>query len=379
MELNRNDNGRSKEMKQEEKLGKNLDGVGNDRLERLELMLQKLIMTVDKMGERMDRIEVWMGTVQPLQQERVENLPQTSPSGDSDTPQGGRPSGGGCGDQVQERKIRKEQDSKERITLDQDKKAEKEKVLDGNENRGWKELEKVTEVIDRMGERMDEMETQMKAALSPPLEGKGHRPVWMVKNGYPSLIPPTTGGDTLQGGRLVSNSDGKTVRKKRRKRISEKDKGKTGGNGSSSRRPIPRSSGVTPSQRSRCWEKGRMETSHLTSKEGSRTDWLPAWREVPIRRPIQCYGCWTFGHIQKVCPMKGVNRRSACYACGRPGHVSRGCPSASQCMACTDLGMEWQHRMGGPACGAAARAAWNDWNSRLRRHGGRLPDSWPPL
>lgn len=85
-----------------------------------------------------------------------------------------------------------------------------------------------------------------------------------------------------------------------------------------------------------------------------RIGWTVARVELLKVRPLQCYRCWTFGHVQSTC-RSIVNRRGACFKCGQQGHVASTCKNATHCAVCHDSGLEASHRLGGPQCAAQVR------------------------
>lgn len=80
-----------------------------------------------------------------------------------------------------------------------------------------------------------------------------------------------------------------------------------------------------------------------------RIGWTMARVELLKARPLQCFRCWAFGHIQSTC-RSIVDRRGACFRCGQKGHMASACGNEVSCAVCHDAGLEASHRLGGPQC-----------------------------
>ncbi|EFN63140.1 hypothetical protein EAG_08772, partial [Camponotus floridanus] len=52
--------------------------------------------------------------------------------------------------------------------------------------------------------------------------------------------------------------------------------------------------------------------------------WTTARVELLDARPVQCFKCWAFGHVQAMCRSE-VDRRNLCLRCGEAGHKSQQC------------------------------------------------------
>ncbi|GAB1869618.1 Reverse transcriptase [Camponotus japonicus] len=68
------------------------------------------------------------------------------------------------------------------------------------------------------------------------------------------------------------------------------------------------------------------------------------WTRVKIdllkKRPIQCYKCWRYGHVQKGC-RSDIDRTGLCFKCGSSGHNIGQCRvSFPNCLICKDIGCE---------------------------------------
>nr|XP_031848469.1 uncharacterized protein LOC116433941 [Nomia melanderi] len=67
-------------------------------------------------------------------------------------------------------------------------------------------------------------------------------------------------------------------------------------------------------------------------------------------RPLQCYKCLEFGHVQVRCPQK-EEKPPKCFRCGREGHIISNCTEEEyNCFLCKGKQYESNHRMGGPYC-----------------------------
>lgn len=89
-------------------------------------------------------------------------------------------------------------------------------------------------------------------------------------------------------------------------------------------------------------------------EERVRIGWTVARVELLKTRPLQCYRCWSFGHVQGMC-RSVVDRRGACFRCGQQRHVASACGNPVHCAICHDSGLEASHRLGGPQCAAQVR------------------------
>lgn len=89
--------------------------------------------------------------------------------------------------------------------------------------------------------------------------------------------------------------------------------------------------------------------ANLVDIERIRLGWTMARVELLKTRPLQCFRCWKYGHVQNMCH-SAVDRRDACFKCGQLGHMFSKCQNMAHCMACQDLGPKASHRLGGPHC-----------------------------
>lgn len=99
------------------------------------------------------------------------------------------------------------------------------------------------------------------------------------------------------------------------------------------------------------WVKCPIGAASILSKKGRiRVGWTNAKVEVLGARPLQCYKCSMFGHVQQHC-RENVDNRDRCYRCGEPGHRVVHCDAKfPKCIACKAKGRNSKHRMGGQAC-----------------------------
>lgn len=100
------------------------------------------------------------------------------------------------------------------------------------------------------------------------------------------------------------------------------------------------------------WVQLPVEAAARAAEEGRlRVGWTMARVELLKVRPLQCFKCWAFGHVQNMCKSV-VDRRGACFRCGQGGHVAGVCKNPVHCAVCFDAGLEAAHRLGGPQCAA---------------------------
>lgn len=92
----------------------------------------------------------------------------------------------------------------------------------------------------------------------------------------------------------------------------------------------------------------------VTSEGRIRIGWTVARVELLKVRPLQCFRCWSFGHVQNLC-RSVVDRRGACFKCGQQGHMANVCRNLAHCVVCHDSGFEAAHRLGGPQCASQVR------------------------
>lgn len=82
--------------------------------------------------------------------------------------------------------------------------------------------------------------------------------------------------------------------------------------------------------------------------------WTMVRVELLKTRPLQCFRCWAFGHVQNTC-RSIVDRRGACFNCGQKGHIASACGNPARCAVCFDAGLEASHRLGGLQCATQAQ------------------------
>lgn len=86
-----------------------------------------------------------------------------------------------------------------------------------------------------------------------------------------------------------------------------------------------------------------------TSGGRIKIGWSSARIELLKGRPVQCFKCWSYGHLRSTCK-SSVDRTGACFNCGQWGHLSKGCTNPTCCVLCKDIGKDSDHRLGGERC-----------------------------
>ncbi|RLU23203.1 hypothetical protein DMN91_003406 [Ooceraea biroi] len=89
----------------------------------------------------------------------------------------------------------------------------------------------------------------------------------------------------------------------------------------------------------------------VSRKKSVRIGWNVVGVTILEKRPVQCYKCLEYGHVQSKC-VSNVVRSDKCYKCGKTGHIARVCDSESRCMLCGDKWIDDKHRMGDRNCGS---------------------------
>lgn len=98
------------------------------------------------------------------------------------------------------------------------------------------------------------------------------------------------------------------------------------------------------------WVKMPLAAAIKVTNEGKlRLGWTMARTELLKTRPLQCFRCWHFGHVQHACKSP-LNRVGACFNCGEQGHRADTCRARTQCRVCRDGGLPDEHRLAGPLC-----------------------------
>lgn len=92
-----------------------------------------------------------------------------------------------------------------------------------------------------------------------------------------------------------------------------------------------------------------MAATRLADIERVSIGWTMARVELLKTRPLQCYRCWKYGHVQNMCHSV-VDRSGSCFKCGQSGHKANMCQNTAHCVFCHDAGLEARHRLGGPQC-----------------------------
>lgn len=120
------------------------------------------------------------------------------------------------------------------------------------------------------------------------------------------------------------------------------------------------------------WIQGPLEAIvKVASKERIRIGWTTVRVESVGARPLQCFKCWRFGHVQSRCT-GNEDRAGACFRCGQKGHVASRCTLPVKCVVCEGNGIAADHRIGTSGCGSKksylmkmpARRAGSSRNSR---------------
>lgn len=98
------------------------------------------------------------------------------------------------------------------------------------------------------------------------------------------------------------------------------------------------------------WAHCPLEFAVKIAEKGSITlGWSVVRIELQKKRPIQCFGCWRFGHVKNNCKSK-ADRTGACFRCGLGGHPARECSSLPRCVICAEDEMDFRHRIGSTKC-----------------------------
>lgn len=78
----------------------------------------------------------------------------------------------------------------------------------------------------------------------------------------------------------------------------------------------------------------------IASKKKVRMGWTYVKVELLRARPMQCYKCWSFGHVRYSCTSI-INRSRSCFNCGGEGHALRDCQLPPRCVVCEAEGEKW--------------------------------------
>lgn len=87
----------------------------------------------------------------------------------------------------------------------------------------------------------------------------------------------------------------------------------------------------------------------VANLERFRIGWTVARVRLLKARPLQCYKCWSFGHVTAQCQAT-TNHTGHCFRCGEAGHTARTCANSPKCAICADLGSDSYHRIGSAKC-----------------------------
>lgn len=103
------------------------------------------------------------------------------------------------------------------------------------------------------------------------------------------------------------------------------------------------------------WAQVPVAAAARLAEEGRiKVGWTMARVELLKVRPLQCFKCWSYGHVQTTC-RSIMDRRGGCFRCGQKGHLASTCTNPVHCAVCHDAGLETSHRMGGPQCAGLDR------------------------
>lgn len=86
--------------------------------------------------------------------------------------------------------------------------------------------------------------------------------------------------------------------------------------------------------------------------------WTSARIELLGPKPVQCFKCWSFGHVKMACRSE-INRVGNCFRCGQSGHAIMSCNNEFCCLPCKDIGRDFKHRMGSYVCGSRSMTSQN--------------------
>ncbi|XP_072755734.1 uncharacterized protein [Anoplolepis gracilipes] len=100
------------------------------------------------------------------------------------------------------------------------------------------------------------------------------------------------------------------------------------------------------------WIKLSLAAAIEVSKIGKlRLGWTIARAELLNAKLLQCYRCWSFGHVQARCTSQ-TDRRDLCFRCGAEGHRAAECGNQLRCVLCDSVGKDAVHRIGAVNCGS---------------------------
>ncbi|XP_011257018.2 uncharacterized protein LOC105251736 [Camponotus floridanus] len=91
--------------------------------------------------------------------------------------------------------------------------------------------------------------------------------------------------------------------------------------------------------------------TRVANRRRIKIGWVNARIEFLDAKPMQCWRCWEFGHVQANCRCN-IDRRGLCFRCGQTGHVAKDCSAQLKCALCSAAGRDAQHRIGAMGCGS---------------------------
>lgn len=108
------------------------------------------------------------------------------------------------------------------------------------------------------------------------------------------------------------------------------------------------------------WVKCPLEAANKLAESGKlKIGWTIAKVELLKKRQLQCFNCWSFGHVGFSCTST-VCRKGHCYFCGLAGHTSHTCRAERpDCLLCKEKNLKSNHRLGSATCSALKDTAQN--------------------
>lgn len=98
------------------------------------------------------------------------------------------------------------------------------------------------------------------------------------------------------------------------------------------------------------WVKCKLDVAvKLASMDKIQLGWSVVRVELLKARPLQCYRCWSIGHVKSECKSE-IDRSTTCYKCSQEGHLAKTCDRLPNCAVCQHAGVDSAHRMGGAQC-----------------------------
>lgn len=126
------------------------------------------------------------------------------------------------------------------------------------------------------------------------------------------------------------------------------------------------------------WLRCSLVAANKISRDGRiRIGWTMARVELLEKRPLQCFRCWEFGHVQFSCRAK-VNRKGRCYKCGELDHSANLCEKQEpKCILCEEKGHPANHRIGSRFCKVEKVQVTNKQLPRRRMAGSQVDERTP--